>query len=127
MIRSFIAIELNDKDTIEKIMSFTSRLKQNQTKLKLVEPENLHITMKFLGNISESLALKIFKILDEEIYTVFFKGNTFEYKLKGAGQFNRFSVLWIKLIGNIPFLQNIKQQIEDLLFERFKTKREKFY
>lgn len=125
MIRSFIAIELNDKDTIEKIISFTSRLKQNQTKLKLVEPENLHITVKFLGNISESLAPQIFKILDEEINTVFFKGNTLEYKLKGAGQFNRFSVLWIKLIGNIQILQNIKQQIEDLLFERLGIVRDK--
>ena len=51
MIRAFIAIELKDKDTIEKIASFSSRLKQNQPKVKLVEPVNLHITVKFLGNI----------------------------------------------------------------------------
>ena len=54
MIRSFIAIELEDKETIENISSFSLRLKQNQPKIKLVKPENLHMTMKFLGNIPES-------------------------------------------------------------------------
>ncbi|MFX1310495.1 MAG: 2'-5' RNA ligase family protein, partial [Promethearchaeota archaeon] len=56
MIRSFIAIELKDQETINKITTFSQRLKQNQPKIKLVEPENLHMTIKFLGNIPESLA-----------------------------------------------------------------------
>ena len=67
MIRSFIAIELKDTDTIEKIQLFSQRLKQNQPKIKIVQPENLHITMKFLGNIPEPLAPKIYAILQEEI------------------------------------------------------------
>lgn len=57
MIRSFIALELKDKETIDNITSFASRLKQNQPQLKLVEPENLHLTVKFIGNISENIAL----------------------------------------------------------------------
>jgi len=67
MIRAFIAIELKDKNTIEKIQSFSARLKQNQPKLKVVKPENLHMTVKFLGNISESVALKIYEILKEDV------------------------------------------------------------
>ncbi|MFX1233637.1 MAG: 2'-5' RNA ligase family protein, partial [Promethearchaeota archaeon] len=51
MIRTFIAIELKDETTIQKILSFNERLKQNQPKIKFVEPKNLHITVKFLGNI----------------------------------------------------------------------------
>ena len=94
-------------ETIEKIISFTQRLKQNQSKIKLVEPENLHMTMKFLGNIPETLAPKIYSILQQEINEKLFQGKTFEYKLKGVGQFNKFSVLWIKLLGNVQFLQNI--------------------
>ncbi|KKM84012.1 hypothetical protein LCGC14_1303480, partial [marine sediment metagenome] len=46
-----MAIELKDKETIENIVSFSSRLKQNQQKIKLVAPENLHITIKFLEDI----------------------------------------------------------------------------
>jgi 2'-5' RNA ligase len=125
MIRAFIAIELNDNLTVNKIKSFSARLKQNQPKLKVVAPENLHMTVKFLGNISESLAPNIYKILKEEINEKMFKGKNFEYKLKGVGQFNKFSILWVKLIGDIQLLQDIKNSIEDLLAERLDIQRDK--
>jgi len=125
MIRSFIAIELENKETIENIISFTQRIKQNQPKVKLVEPKNLHMTLKFLGNIPESLAPKIYTILHEEINERMFQGKNFKYQLKGVGQFNRFSVLWIKLVGNIQFLQKIKDSIEDFLFGKLKIQRDK--
>ena len=125
MIRAFIAIELKDNDPIQKIISIYSRLKQNQPKIKFVEPKNLHITIKFLGNISESLAPIIYKILKEDINENFFKGKTFEFKLRGLGQFNRYSVLWIKLIGNIQFLQDIKDKVEDTLYEKLNITRDK--
>ncbi len=125
MIRSFIALELKDKQTIENITTFTSRLKKNQPKLKIVEPINLHMTVKFLGNISENLAPKIYNILQKEVNESYFHEKTFTYYLKGVGQFNRFSVLWVKLIGDIQFLQNIKDTVEDLLFERLKIDRDK--
>ncbi|MFW9987764.1 MAG: RNA 2',3'-cyclic phosphodiesterase [Candidatus Odinarchaeota archaeon] len=124
-IRSFIAIELKDKDTIEKIISFSQRLKKNQSKIKLVEPVNLHMTMKFLGNIPETLTPKVYSILQEEINDKLFHGENFEYRLNGVGQFNRFSVIWIKLHGNIRFLQNIKDSIEDFLFNKLKIERDK--
>ncbi|MFX1324411.1 MAG: RNA 2',3'-cyclic phosphodiesterase [Promethearchaeota archaeon] len=118
MIRSFIALELKNDETIEKITSLTSRLKQNQPKLKLVKPENLHMTVKFLGNIPEPLAPKIYLILKEDINEAIFQGKVFKYRLKGVGQFNKFSVVWIKLVGDIQFLQKIKDTVENLLYER---------
>ena len=54
-----------------------------------------------------------------------FHGKNFEYRLKGVGQFNRFSVLWIKLHGNIQFLQNIKDSIEGFLSNKLKVERDK--
>jgi len=125
MIRSFIAIELKDKQTIENITTFTSRLNQNQQKLKLVESVNLHMTLKFLGNIPEVLAPKIYNILQKEVNESYFQGKTFTYYLKGVGQFNRFSVLWVRLVGDIQFLQNIKDTVEELLFEKLKIDRDK--
>ncbi|MFX1375853.1 MAG: RNA 2',3'-cyclic phosphodiesterase [Promethearchaeota archaeon] len=120
MIRSFIALELKNKDTINNIVSFSNRLKQNQPKLKLVKPENLHMTVKFLGNISETLAPQIFSILNSNINVGLFQGKKFKYILKGVGQFNRFSVLWIKLIGDIAFLQEVKDLTENLLYDELK-------
>jgi len=118
MIRSFIAIELKDVDTIEKIALFSQRLKQNQAKIKLVEPENLHMTIKFLGNIPEPLVVKIYRILQEEINEKLFQGKNFRYFLKGIGQFNSFSVIWTKLVGDIQFMQNIKDTVENYLFDK---------
>ena len=45
--------------------------------------------------------------------------------MKGLGQFNRYSVLWIKLIGNIQFLQDIKDKVEDILYEKLNITRDK--
>lgn len=125
MIRSFIAIELKDADTIEKIKAFSQRLKQNQPNIKIVEPKNLHITMKFLGDIPEQLAPKIYGILQKEINEKLFQQKNFKFFLKGVGQFNKFSVLWIKIIGDIQFLQNVKNTIEDCLFTKLKIERDK--
>ncbi|MFX0186318.1 MAG: RNA 2',3'-cyclic phosphodiesterase [Candidatus Hodarchaeota archaeon] len=125
MIRCFIALELNDLETIEEVQSYGNRLKSNQPSLKLVEPQNLHITVKFLGNIEESLAPKIYKILEEEINEKMFQDKTYKFKLKGTGQFRKFSVIWIKLIGNIKFLQDVKDNIESLLYQKLKIERDK--
>ncbi len=125
MIRTFIAIELEDKETIQEIYSFSRRLEKNQQKLKLVKPENLHLTLKFLGNIQESLAPKIYEILKEEINEKIFQGKILNYFLKGVGQFNKFSVLWIKMVGDIQFIQEIKNTIEELLFNKLNIERDK--
>ena len=125
MIRSFIAFELMDRETIDNIVSFGSRLKQNQQKIKLVSPENLHVTLKFFGNITETLAPKIYKIISEEINEKLIYGKRLEYSLKGAGQFNRYSVIWIKIIGDIEFLQHVKSTTEDLLFNELGIDRDK--
>lgn len=125
MIRSFIALELEDQDTIEKIIAFGNRLKVNQPKLKLVEPQNLHMTIKFLGNIEDSLAPKIYTILMEEINERIFQGKTYEFKLIGTGQFRRYSVLWIKLKGDIQLLQNIKDKVENQLEKDLKIQKDK--
>jgi 2'-5' RNA ligase len=129
MIRSFIALELKDNDTIAKIQTFSSRLKQNQPKLKLVRPENLHMTVKFLGNIQVSQAPKIYTILKEEINIKILQGEKHKYLLRGVGQFKKFSVVWIKLIGDINLLQEIKTKVENILYERLKIaldKRQQF-
>jgi 2'-5' RNA ligase len=125
VIRTFIAIELKNQATIEKIIKFSQRLKQNQEKLKLVEPQNLHFTVKFMGNIREDLAPQVYRLIEEDINTPLFKGETFKYILKGVGQFNRFSVIWINLLGDIAFLQNIKNELEQKLNQNLAIPKDK--
>ncbi|MFW9821400.1 MAG: 2'-5' RNA ligase family protein, partial [Candidatus Thorarchaeota archaeon] len=54
-----------------------------------------------------------------------FQGEEFRYFLKGVGQFNRFSVIWIKMVGDISFLQKLKDTVEDLLNSRLHIDRDK--
>ena len=49
--RSFIAIDIGYN---EKIKDFFDDIKKSGAIIKLVEPENIHITLKFLGDISEN-------------------------------------------------------------------------
>jgi 2'-5' RNA ligase len=123
-IRSFIAMELEDLDTINNIQAFYPRLMQNQPNLKVVKSENLHMTVKFLGDIPDSLAPKIYEILCKEVNENLFQGKTLEYQLKGVGQFNKHSVIWIKLVGNVHFLQNVKDTIENSLSEKLSIERD---
>ena len=125
MIRTFIAIDLEGRETKENILSFSSRLKQIQTRMKQVEAENLHLTVKFLGDIHESTAPKIYEILKKEINDGLFQGKKFQFQLKGAGQFNRFSVIWIKLDGKTEILQKSKDKIENLLYTKLKITKDK--
>ena len=83
------------------------------------------MTVKFLGNIPESIAPKIYDILRKEVNEDLFQGKTLEYRLKGVGQFNKYSVLWIKLVGNVQFLQSVKDIIEDSLNNKLDIERDK--
>jgi len=124
MFRSFIALELKNAETIEKIRKFSSRIKKNQSKIKIVEPENLHLTIKFLGDISENLAPNIYEVI-KELNNKFFHGKNYQYSLKGVGQFNSFSVIWIKIIGNLSLIQQIKDILEETLFKKYNIEKDK--
>ena len=125
MIRAFIALELEDQEAVDKIQSFGKRLKTNQPNLKLVAPQNLHMTVKFLGNIKESIAPKIYKILHEEINQKLFQNKTYQFDLIGTGQFRKYSVLWIKLKGDVQFLQKIKDSVEISLYNQLNIEKDK--
>lgn len=80
--RCFIAIELNEN--IKKgLGSLMEQLMPFAPDLKWVRPENLHITLKFLGEVKEEKIDKIKKTLDE----VGRSCRPFKIKMKGMGQF----------------------------------------
>ena len=61
--RAFIAIEIND-EVREKLVEVQERIaKTKAAKIKFVEPENLHVTVKFLGEITGEQAEEIGRIL----------------------------------------------------------------
>jgi len=91
--RAFIAIELpiNIKNTISKIQD---KLKNNLAPLSWVKPQNLHLTLKFLGGISPEQCGAIDRIITEIAQTT----ASFKIKLDDLGVFPNLHnprILWI--------------------------------
>jgi 2'-5' RNA ligase len=118
--RCFIALEIS-REAIEEIESIQKLLKKkNLFTGKFTEPENLHLTLKFLGEISEDKAERVRKKLKS------IKPKQFEASLGEVGVFiNKFnSILWVKLQGKEiwDLQEDIDKHLKDLEFtseERF--------
>ncbi len=55
MIRSFIAFDISNESVLRRFSEVQGMLLNTGADLKLVKPQNIHITMRFLGNISPSM------------------------------------------------------------------------
>ncbi|MGN0177268.1 MAG: RNA 2',3'-cyclic phosphodiesterase [Methanobrevibacter sp.] len=92
-IRAFLAIDL-DNDLKPKINKIIKQFKQIDTRIKYVELLNLHLTLKFFGEIdSDGL-----KLLENKIENVVSEFKPFNVKVKGCGVFpnnNHIKVIWI--------------------------------
>jgi len=90
-IRLFIAIDVNFSD---KINELCQNLKNSKTNIKIVEPENVHLTLKFLGDTNENLLGDIEDIIKTSIEDI----KPFNLRLKSIGCFpnqNYIKILWI--------------------------------
>lgn len=108
--RSFIAIDIEKKDVVEKIVNIEQLLKKSGAILKLVEPENLHITIRFLGEIDEK-DVPILKATIEKNVAQF---NPFVISLKGIGAFptkKNPRVVWIGVEKNRDMVIQIAKKI----------------
>ena len=96
--RTFIAIELPEE--IRAILSnIQDELKQTQADVKWVKPENIHLTLRFLGEIEQDLIKKIHSILVE----IAQKNHYFSLCLFNLGAFPKLQyprVIWIGLTND---------------------------
>ncbi len=109
LIRTFIAVKIDDKEIIDKITRLQSDLTNAGLKAKLVEPHNLHITLKFIGEIPplkvEAIKSRLSRLSFQE----------FDLELHGVGGFptlNRARVLWIGVSKGAEELIEISEVIE---------------
>jgi 2'-5' RNA ligase len=111
-VRSFISIDLEDQQILSRIVSILSSLQALGGDLKPVERENIHITLKFLGNLSTPRLAEVkssLKQLDVPAFTA---------EIKGAGAFpnlNHMNVLWVGVNEGWSQVEQIYEQVEKLL------------
>jgi len=119
-IRSFISFDIEEPQVIRNIINVQSMLAETGAHIKLVKPENIHITVRFLGDISLSQVDEIYS----EMRKVDF--SPFEVEIKGVGVFpsiRRINVVWAGIRKGADKLQNIFDQLEPKL-QKIGLKRE---
>jgi 2'-5' RNA ligase len=122
MLRLFVAIDLPEK-VKEEISSKKGDF--NLEKVRWVKKENLHLTLKFLGNVNE----KALSSIKEALKRIASDTKAFKFKLQGFGAFptpKRARVLWVGISeGNsqvITLAEKVDYELSRLGFEREKRK-----
>jgi 2'-5' RNA ligase len=64
--RTFIAVEL-DEDVRDRLVSLQETLARVVTDVKWVEPENLHVTLLFLGEVDDREIPKVCRLIQAEL------------------------------------------------------------
>ena len=94
--RTFIAIEISEE--IKNILAqIESHLIYAGADVKWVKPENVHLTLKFLGEIDEKKAAEVTAILD----SIARMTKPFELNVKDIGAFPKIEhprVIWVGLV-----------------------------
>ncbi len=106
--RSFIAIEMES----EAINRIRDQLRSANADIKFVEPGNLHLTLKFLGEIKDNLVDDIHNRMEES----FKDFSRFEVQLRGVGVFpslQYIKVVWVGIEENKENLAKMQESLED--------------
>jgi 2'-5' RNA ligase len=111
LIRSFIAIELptavkQELTTLEDILK-----KRCPQVVRWVDPQNIHVTLKFLGDVDSDRVDEINMAIDEATQGM----SPFHLELKDLGVFpnlNRVNIIWVDAKGDLDKLTDLQKQIE---------------
>jgi len=111
-IRSFVAFDIDNELVLRRLSEVQGMLTNTGADLKLVNPQNIHVTMRFLGNIS----LPMVDLIHEEMKQIFF--GSFNIELRGLGAFpslRHARVVWAGIRKGANELMNVFDQLEPRL------------
>lgn len=112
--RSFIGINFS-REVKEDISKIQSRVRANAIKGRFKHVDNFHITLKFLGDITQEQASKI----GEQLQEIAAQNNAFRLNLSDIGFFKGrqgvIHTLYIGLGGDMKALQRLNSHTEDAM------------
>lgn len=111
--RTFIAIELSD-DIRSSLSQIESHLKYSGADVKWVDEKNIHLTLKFLGEVDEEKCGRIKGILDK----IAGSAGSFELNVKDIGAFPKMDhprVIWVGLDKGAAESRSLAEKIDDEL------------
>ena len=107
--RSFVAVDLNDDRVLDNILKTQQTLLRTGADIKPVERENIHITLRFLGEIKQERVQEII----EQMKQIQFARFTADFR--GLGVFpglHRPTVIWIGIEKGAEELSRIFETLE---------------
>jgi 2'-5' RNA ligase len=111
-IRTFIAVDMDEPSLISRLVDAQRSLVNLGADLKLVEPENIHATVRFLGEVSVATVELVKKQMNEV------KFSPFDAEFVGLGAFpnvRRINVVWVGMRKGHEETSQIFQQLEPRL------------
>jgi len=111
-IRSFIAVDMDEASVISRLVEAQKALRNLGADLKLVEPENIHATVRFLGEVPAATV----ELVKEQMNQVRF--SPFEAEFVGLGAFpsvGRINVVWVGMRKGHGEISQIFEQLEPKL------------
>ena len=113
-IRSFIAIELPDELKL-KLGQLEAQLKSGQQlRVKWIDPNSIHLTLKFLGDIGEERVADVVAAVER----VTGRADPFTLRTSGVGGFpnrEQARVVWVGLTGDLEALGALQKAVEGAL------------
>jgi 2'-5' RNA ligase len=108
-IRSFFAFDIEDYKIERRISEIQGMLANTGADLKIVSTNNMHLTIRFLGDIPISMV----DVLSEEMKNLQF--SSFKLEIRGVGAFPKLNyprVIWAGIRKGSKLLEDIFSQLE---------------
>lgn len=109
MVRSFVAFDIDSDSVRKKLTEVQALLVKTGADLKVVAPENIHVTMRFLGDVRMDGVEKIYEGMKKALFV------PFVVKIQGVGAFPdvRYPrVVWAGITQGANDLRSISSQLE---------------
>lgn len=112
MIRSFIAFDINNETVLQRFTHVQDKLVQIGADLKLVQPQNIHVTMRFLGDIKPVMVDSVYDAMKKVSFSAF------NCEIRGIGVFPDLRyprVVWAGIRNGANELRSVFTQLEPSL------------
>ena len=109
-IRSFVAFKLPDH-VIQSLSDVQNHLRSYGFPIRWVKPNNVHLTIKFLGDVKTSEI----DIIDQTLFDSVKSCAPISLTIKGAGVFpgvNRPRVFWMGVSGDTQALEHLQRSVD---------------
>ena len=124
LVRVFLSIDIENRTLLPQISETQNKLDTSLAKMKLVEIENVHFTLRFLGDTTLTKIDEIQSCLSQ------IQVEPFEIEVHGVGAFpnsRRPRVIWIGVNKNADRIRDLKIEIDSRLKELgYKPEKKRF-